>query len=285
MPTQLNEVDLLERISELENFHEFLLSDEKNNEKRLLNNQNTINYYTKLLKQFQPQIKEKREMNLQQLRNIAQEKYLKENIMTSEVIDEKKKSSSLSSLKSIKSINNMSNYLKKQYYSFQSNDNEIIIQSPKKKDDSILVVNDEFFEKEEEKKSKKYEIISKKQGVLKLNTNPFSSLTNEKKKISSLKVVTCTWNVGEGYSVSIAPWILSIGGVDADIYAIGFQEVDMSLYSIVNNHSKALKSWDEHFSYHFNPGSYKKVISQQLVGMYHVLYIKNEHFNSLSNFE
>jgi hypothetical protein len=26
-------------------------------------------------------------------------------------------------------------------------------------------------------------------------------------------------------------------------------------------------------------------LSQQLVGMYHVLYIKNEHFNSLSNFE
>eukprot|EP01080_Neovahlkampfia_damariscottae_P003348 gene3348-5895_t len=308
----LSEDDLIERLVELDYYQEYLQTDEIMNKNKIENNKKTINYYLSLLQKFKPieeeeekEEEKKKPLTLQQLRNLAEQNYLKENSVSSSVssssdwTDEEKKkknfaSRSFSTLTKSTSFKNFS----KKYLSFQSNDSEVIVyKSPRKNasgngtasNEDQIIINDDFFikQEEEEKKSKKiYEIVSKKNGTIKLNTNPFSNM-NSKDIGKNLKVVICTWNVGEGYSVSIAPWILknSIKEREGDIYVIGFQEVDMSLYSIVKSQSKAMKTWDDHFSNHFSPNKFKKIISQQLVGMYHIMYVKNEHFNGLSNFE
>jgi hypothetical protein len=96
--------------------------------------------------------------------------------------------------------------------------------------------------------------------------------------LKELKVCVCTWNVGSSFSASIGPWIFS--HEDCDIYAIGLQEVDMTVKTIIKNESGCLNKWDEHFDFHSK--KYSKLISQQLVGLYNVLYIKKEHLSAIS---
>jgi hypothetical protein len=106
--------------------------------------------------------------------------------------------------------------------------------------------------------------------------------SEEIKKEVELKVVVCTFNVAESISDTVGTWIISH---PADIYAIGLQEVDMSASTLVKNTSDALKLWDDHFetcfeNEHFK--NYKKVSSQQFVGMYHAIYIHKDHYEHLS---
>jgi hypothetical protein len=97
-----------------------------------------------------------------------------------------------------------------------------------------------------------------------------------------LKVVVCTFNVAESISETIGTWIVSH---PADIYAIGLQEVDMSATTLVKNTSDSLKVWDDHFESSFDNQhfkKFKKISSQQFVGMYHAIYVHKDHYENLN---
>eukprot|EP01080_Neovahlkampfia_damariscottae_P009143 gene9143-1231_t len=98
--------------------------------------------------------------------------------------------------------------------------------------------------------------------------------------IDNLIVSICTWNVGESYSQTVGKWIFS--HQDSDIYAVGFQEVDMTLPTIVTNKSDYKLIWDEHFDFYIDKEKYTKIISHQLVGLYSIICIKNEHVPFIS---
>jgi hypothetical protein len=167
------------------------------------------------------------------------------------------------------SISNISEYSKQQ---LKSRNFEDTILSPKnfQKNSKNLVDSDD----EETEKFVKGENIFKKTGCNHFYPNNLNPIQKSKE----LKVCVCTWNAGSSFSASIGPWIFS--HEDCDIYAIGLQEVDMTVKTIIKNESECLNKWDEHFDFHSK--KYSKLISQQLVGLYHVLYIKKEHLSSIS---
>eukprot|EP01080_Neovahlkampfia_damariscottae_P012571 gene12571-6391_t len=101
------------------------------------------------------------------------------------------------------------------------------------------------------------------------------------KQVKEIQVCICTWNVGESYSASIGQWVFK-DHPDFDIYSIGLQEVDMSVKTIIKNDSSNKTKWDQHFDYQIDSKKYTKLISQQLVGLYHVIYIKKEHLQQIS---
>eukprot|EP01080_Neovahlkampfia_damariscottae_P009010 gene9010-1109_t len=122
--------------------------------------------------------------------------------------------------------------------------------------------------------------ISLEKQSLSTKLDNFSSVVNSNNN-KELSVVICTFNVAEGTSESIGPWVASH---DADIYAIGLQEVDMSAKAFIS--STTIKNWDDHFTKSFESQyfkGYKKVASEQFVGMYHAIYIHKEHYKNLSN--
>eukprot|EP01080_Neovahlkampfia_damariscottae_P009009 gene9009-1108_t len=109
-----------------------------------------------------------------------------------------------------------------------------------------------------------------------------NSIKINSKNNPELKIAICTFNVAEAYSDTIGPWIASH---KADIYAIGLQEIDMSPKAFVKK-SQAIENWDEHFKKSFefqNFKDYKKVVSEQFVGMYHCIFIHKDHYKFLSN--
>ena len=111
--------------------------------------------------------------------------------------------------------------------------------------------------------------------------SPVPSDEEDEFHIDNLIISICTWNVGESYSQTVGKWIFSFE--NSDIYAIGFQEVDMTLPTIVTNKSEYKLIWDEHFDFYIDKEKYTKIISHQLVGMYSIICIKNEHLPYISS--
>ena len=120
-------------------------------------------------------------------------------------------------------------------------------------------------------------IVIRKTGVIDFNP---SSLPNSNHKMKELNVVVCTWNCAENFSPDIGNWIKK---QDGDIFIIGFQEIDMSVTSLVKEQSQASLDWDLIFETVFKEEKYQKVVSNQLVGLYHIIFIKNDYSPYLLN--
>eukprot|EP01080_Neovahlkampfia_damariscottae_P008988 gene8988-1087_t len=151
----------------------------------------------------------------------------------------------------------------------EEEENEQDITSPKGgfTTSTIQKVNEQLFHKTGKIKIQEEEIS--------MLLDPFAE---EQKK---LKIVACTFNVAEGISETVGDWIASN---PADIYTIGLQEIDMSAKTIVSAKSDACKNWDKIFQNTFEKnGEFKKIISEQLVGMYHCLYIHKSHYQKIEN--
>jgi hypothetical protein len=57
----------------------------------------------------------------------------------------------------------------------------------------------------------------------------------------------------------------------------------MSISTIVNNKSESKVIWDEHFDFYIDKDKYTVVLSHQLVGIYSILVVKNEHLPYMSS--
>ncbi|XP_064627898.1 type II inositol 1,4,5-trisphosphate 5-phosphatase-like isoform X2 [Lineus longissimus] len=100
-----------------------------------------------------------------------------------------------------------------------------------------------------------------------------------------LKVFCGTWNVnGQPASVSIKPW-LSYDEEPPDIYAIGFQELDLSKEAFIFNDSNRQDDWFKQVCSALHPeAKYRKVRLIRLVGIMLVVFIKDDlvaHINDI----
>lgn len=91
-----------------------------------------------------------------------------------------------------------------------------------------------------------------------------------------IKVLIGSWNVAEKTpKETITKW-LHLDKEEPDIIAIGLQEIDMSALTVViKEESGAGAFWDLYIQNGIDK-RYIRVFSQQLVGIYHILFIKKE---------
>ncbi|XP_022100456.1 inositol polyphosphate 5-phosphatase OCRL-1-like isoform X2 [Acanthaster planci] len=92
------------------------------------------------------------------------------------------------------------------------------------------------------------------------------------------RVFVGTWNVnGQTASESLAPW-LNVDDRPADLYAIGFQELDLSKEAFLFNDSAREEEWNKAIEKTLHRvGSYIKVKLVRLVGMMLLVFAKERH--------
>jgi len=93
---------------------------------------------------------------------------------------------------------------------------------------------------------------------------------------TSLILFSGTWNVNGKYCAeSLGPWLNSYPDKEPDIYALGFQEVDLSAGAFLLDNSIREDDWTKLMESGFKKrNQYKKVVSKQLVGMLLLIYCK-----------
>ena len=96
--------------------------------------------------------------------------------------------------------------------------------------------------------------------------------------IKKLKVFAGTWNTnGQSPPMSIAQW-LQADPEPPDIYAIGFQELDLSNQAYIFSDSQKENEWDKAVKYGLHPkGRYRKVKLVRLVGVMLIVYVLEKH--------
>jgi inositol polyphosphate 5-phosphatase INPP5B/F len=98
-----------------------------------------------------------------------------------------------------------------------------------------------------------------------------------------LKVFAGSWNLnGQVSDKSLSSWLAC---PDADLYALGFQELDLETQAyLMTDASKETAICNEiEASLKDQGGQYLRVASKKLVGIYLVVYVKREHYASISN--
>ena len=82
----------------------------------------------------------------------------------------------------------------------------------------------------------------------------------------------------------LTPWLVPDGAEESppDIYAVGFQELDLSKEAFVFNESPREDEWRTAVTASLHPGAkYKKVKVVRLVGMMLMVYIKEEQYKHI----
>ncbi|KAK7463225.1 hypothetical protein BaRGS_00038210, partial [Batillaria attramentaria] len=105
-------------------------------------------------------------------------------------------------------------------------------------------------------------------------------LTDREDEFVDLKTVRLfcgTWNVnGQSPSESLSKWLV-VDQDPPDIYAIGFQELDLSREAFIFSESAREAEWQEAVKTYLHPrAKYRKVKSVRLVGILLIVYIKEE---------
>ncbi|XP_052089119.1 inositol polyphosphate 5-phosphatase OCRL-like [Mytilus californianus] len=96
--------------------------------------------------------------------------------------------------------------------------------------------------------------------------------------ISKLKIFVGTWNTnGQSPPISIAQW-LQVDPEPPDIYAIGFQELDLSNQAHIFSDSPKESEWQHAVKNCLHPkGRYRKVKLVRLVGVMLIVYVLEKH--------
>jgi len=95
-------------------------------------------------------------------------------------------------------------------------------------------------------------------------------------EVGLIKVLIGSWNVAEKQPKETLDKWLHLEE-NPDIIAIGLQEIDMSALTVViKEESNAGAFWDLFIQNGIDTKKYQRVFSQQLVGIYHILFIKKE---------
>ena len=98
-------------------------------------------------------------------------------------------------------------------------------------------------------------------------------------------VIFCgTWNVnGQSPPEEVTPW-LAADQDPPDIYAIGFQELDLSTEAFVFNESPREEEWLRVVYKSLHPkAKYRKARLIRLVGMMMIVFVKEEHASYVKN--
>ncbi|ORX90705.1 DNase I-like protein [Basidiobolus meristosporus CBS 931.73] len=103
--------------------------------------------------------------------------------------------------------------------------------------------------------------------------------------VDNIKLFIGTWNVnGRPSKESLIPWFQSSKElVNADIIAIGFQEMDLSPEAYLLNDGTKEEEWDNSVRQvlALMKDSYTKLRSKQLVGMLLMIYVKEQHVKDI----
>ncbi|XP_076077644.1 inositol polyphosphate 5-phosphatase OCRL-like isoform X1 [Mytilus galloprovincialis] len=100
--------------------------------------------------------------------------------------------------------------------------------------------------------------------------------------ISKLKIFVGTWNTnGQSPPISIAQW-LQVDPEPPDIYAIGFQELDLSNQAYIFSDSAKETEWQHAVKSCLHPkGRYRKVKLVRLIGVMLIVYVNEKHSNKV----
>jgi len=114
--------------------------------------------------------------------------------------------------------------------------------------------------------------MDKRDSILKLQLD---EREKEFTTLQNFKVFIGTWNVnGQSASESLIPW-LATDSVPPDLYAIGFQELDLSKEAFLFADSQREPEWAKAVTLGLHPGAkYKEIERIRLVGMMLLVFVK-----------
>lgn len=101
----------------------------------------------------------------------------------------------------------------------------------------------------------------------------------------TLRIFIGTWNVNgqPPNNVTVSDW-LSSDNVPPDLYAIGFQELDLSKEAFLFNDTPREEEWRQIVTASLHPrGNYKQIALVRLVGMMLIVYSQDSHLSFIKN--
>jgi len=105
--------------------------------------------------------------------------------------------------------------------------------------------------------------------------------------ITPISIVICTWNVNNKFPSTDTSLrsLLHLDDFEADIYAIGMQEIDMTAGALLKEETETGSEWQQLLTKTFDEepkqNKYKLVTARQLVGIYHCIFIKETFANDV----
>ncbi|CAH1229589.1 INPP5B [Branchiostoma lanceolatum] len=104
--------------------------------------------------------------------------------------------------------------------------------------------------------------------------------------VKSFRIFAGTWNVnGQPATENLKAW-LATDSTPPDLYAVGFQELDLSKEAFLFNDSAREEEWVKVVTHGLHPGaSYRRVRLIRLVGMMLLVFVRSEHNKFLSQIE
>ncbi|KAJ3286688.1 hypothetical protein HK104_008910 [Borealophlyctis nickersoniae] len=98
----------------------------------------------------------------------------------------------------------------------------------------------------------------------------------------SQKIFVGTWNInGQAATESLVPWLQTTSEEKPAIYALGFQELDLSTEAYILVDTAKEDEWSRGIEFALQ-NEYVKIASKQLVGMLIMLYVKKEEVDAVS---
>eukprot|EP00026_Physarum_polycephalum_P002205 Phypoly_transcript_02210.p1 GENE.Phypoly_transcript_02210~~Phypoly_transcript_02210.p1 ORF type:complete len:894 (+),score=189.75 Phypoly_transcript_02210:175-2856(+) len=103
-------------------------------------------------------------------------------------------------------------------------------------------------------------------------------------KLLGITICLATWNVnGKKPSESLEPWLRD-PTLQHDIYAVGFQELDLTAEALLLGDTTRAAPWEQQIMTTLSlQGEYVRIMTKQLVGVLLCVYVKKEHVPHVSD--